>query len=244
MRTTKKALDEIAVAYHMNRDLPDMHIEAICQGFEKHWLLENLPKGASFLEMGYGDGIVSEALATAGISLTILEGSSVLYDEAAKRFGRSVRMVDQLFEEYEPGEEFDGIICSHVLEHVDDPVTLLRRIATWLRRDGRLFVIVPNKESVHRRLAVLMGLQPELDTLSPRDHLVGHQRVYSLASLDQHLQAGGFHIMSNTGFFLKCLPNSMMLQYSRELLRALNEIAADVPKELLANIGVVARKNR
>ena len=42
-----------------------------------------------------------------------------------------------------------------------------------------------------RELAAL-GLQPALDTLSPRDHLVGHQRVYDLSSLESDLRASGF----------------------------------------------------
>jgi len=145
-----------------------------------------------------------------------------------------------LFEEFSPAAPFDAIIASHVLEHVDDPVALLRRMAGWLAPGGRLVIVVPNKESLHRRLAVLMGLQPALDTLGARDRLVGHQRVYSHATLEQDLRAGGYTLTEKTGFFLKPVANSMMLGYSTELLGAMNQIGPQLPMELLANIGVLA----
>ena len=87
-----------------------------------------------------------------------------------------------------------------------------------------------------------MGLQPALDTLGARDRLVGHQRVYSHATLAKDLRAGGFKVTEATGFFLKPLPNSMMLGYSPELLAAMNQISPQLPMELLANIGVVAAR--
>ena len=87
-----------------------------------------------------------------------------------------------------------------------------------------------------------MGLQPQLDTLSERDHLVGHQRVYSLSGLIGEIEAAGMRVVDSAGFFLKVLPNSMMLDFSRELLWCLNSISPRLPKELLANIAVIAAK--
>jgi hypothetical protein len=86
-----------------------------------------------------------------------------------------------------------------------------------------------------------MGLIPKLDTLSDRDHLVGHQRVYSLNELKQDLFEAGFECLEIKGFFLKLLPNSMMLSYTTSLIDGLNLIGDDVPVEMSANIGVRAR---
>src|SRR5437899_6862993 len=110
------------------------------------------------------------------------------------------------------------ILASHVLEHVDDPQSILRLTSSWLTETGKIIIVVPNRNSLHRQLAVIMGLQPELDTLSKRDLMVGHQRVYSLQSLEQDIDQAGLRLVDSSGFFLKVLPNSMMLDYSRELL--------------------------
>ena len=85
-----------------------------------------------------------------------------------------------------------------------------------------------------------MGLQPQLDTLGKRDLLVGHQRVYSLQTLEEDLNHAGFQVINRTGFFLKTLPNSMMKEYSPELIQALNVISSEIPPQWLANIGVLA----
>ena len=114
-------------------------------------------------------------------------------------------------------------------------------MAGWMGPDSEMIIVVPNRESLHRRLAVLMGLQPELDTLSARDKVVGHQRVYDLAGLTADLQAGGFEVIESKGFFLKTLPNSMMLDYSDALIAGLNDVGEQLPAELLANLAVRVR---
>jgi 2-polyprenyl-3-methyl-5-hydroxy-6-metoxy-1,4-benzoquinol methylase len=152
-----------------------------------------------------------------------------------------VHVVQALFEEYQPSEPFDKILALHVLEHVDDPVSLAKHLSSWLKPGGELVVIVPNKESLHRRLAVLMGLVPELDTLSPRDCLVGHQRVYDISRLEADLRAAGFEPFEHRGFFLKTLPNGMMMSYSPELLQALNVLGDQLPTAMQANLAVRAR---
>ena len=75
----------------------------------------------------------------------------------------------------------------------------------------------------------------------PRDKVVGHQRVYDLAGLTADLQAGGFEVIESKGFFLKTLPNSMMLDYSDALIAGLNEVGEQLPAELLANLAVRVR---
>ena len=109
--------------------------------------------------------------------LTVVEGSSELlakipdYDNLKKIHG--------LFEEFEPDHAFDTIIHKHVLEHVENPITLLARVKRWFAEDGKLFVGVPNGNSIHRLAAVKMGLLDNPRQLNPRDNALGHPRVYT-----------------------------------------------------------------
>jgi 2-polyprenyl-3-methyl-5-hydroxy-6-metoxy-1,4-benzoquinol methylase len=152
-----------------------------------------------------------------------------------------IPITQTLFESFNPKKRYDCILALHVLEHVDEPVKLLRQMRSWLSDAGSIVIIVPNKNSLHRQLAVNMGLQKELDDFSARDVAVGHQRVYCHDSLQHDVEAAGFEVSVKTGFFLKTLPNSMMLDHSEALIHALNDISPHIPVELLANIGMVIK---
>ena len=239
MSITNQELDRIAKEYHMNSEVPDIHIENLCQEYFIKWLLKLVKPGMQVLELGYGDGLVTSALAKSGCELTLLEGSSILA-ELAKQKHPNITCIYTFFEQYVPVKPFNLILAAHVLEHLDDPVKMLKIMSPWLSNDGVLVIVVPNQNSLHRKLAVSMGLQPKLDTLSKRDLMVGHQRVYTLEQLVNHVENANFKIINKTGFFVKMLPNSMMLEFSRELLWAMNSLASDVPVELTANLAIVA----
>jgi 2-polyprenyl-3-methyl-5-hydroxy-6-metoxy-1,4-benzoquinol methylase len=241
MALTKEELDKIALEYHGKDEMHDKHIEDMCQFYTYDWVFSHLRGSEKVLELGFGEGNFTEELSKQEISLTVVEGSSVLVEKAKEIYGNRIRFECALFEQYKPQNKFDVIVATHVLEHVDDPVSLLKTMKNWLNDNGKIIIIVPNRESIHRQLAVIMGLQPTLDTLGERDHLVGHQRVYSLDTLGADVTNAGLKIMEEEGFFLKLLPNSMMLGFKTELLEALNKISFQLPDRLLANIGIIAK---
>jgi 2-polyprenyl-3-methyl-5-hydroxy-6-metoxy-1,4-benzoquinol methylase len=242
MAVTKEELDKIAHEYHEQDLMKDKFIEDECQYYTYNWVFENMKGCSTVLEMGYGEGNFTQELVNRGFKPTVLDGSEVLLKKAKQLHGDKVAVASALFEEYKPEVKYDCVLATHVLEHVDDPVVLLKEMKNWIHEKGKIIIIVPNKESLHRQLAVIMGLQPALDTLGARDKLVGHQRVYSIDTLSEDVKKSGLNVLESAGFFLKTLPNSMMLDYSKELVIALNRVSPLMPKNLLANIGLVAAK--
>jgi SAM-dependent methyltransferase len=240
--THKDELEIIAHRYHLNENVADKFIEDMCQEHCCQWLSSLILPSDHVVELGYGEGITLDRLAQLAGSYTIVEGASSLADVAKKKYP-NIEVVNELFEAYLPAQPCDKLLALHVFEHVDDPVELGRHLRNWIKPDGEIIVIVPNRASLHRRLAVLMGLTLELDTLSLRDHLVGHQRVFDLEGLKMGLQESGFEPFESRGFFLKTLPNSMMLDYKPELIKALNILGDQLPVEMAANIGIRARLN-
>ncbi|WP_321348197.1 class I SAM-dependent methyltransferase [Halopseudomonas oceani] len=240
MTDSLESLEHIAQSYHLSDEVPDRFIESACQHYCCDWIAGHLQGAESVLELGYGDGITLSRLSPLVPSYRVIEGAKSLA-ERVRREHPKVEVLHQLFEEHQSAQPYDRVLALHVLEHVDDPVSLLRHMANWMGPDSEMIVVVPNSESLHRRLAVLMGLQPELDTLSARDKVVGHQRVYDLAGLIADLEAGGFEVIESKGFFLKTLPNSMMLEYSEGLIAGLNALSEQLPAQLLANLAVRVR---
>jgi 2-polyprenyl-3-methyl-5-hydroxy-6-metoxy-1,4-benzoquinol methylase len=239
---TIETLDQLARRYHLADDIADHHVENRLQIDSAGRVLAHVPKSSSVLELGYGDGLMTQALREGGFDAELLEGSPLLCARARAVHGPGLRIHEGMFEQFSPDRSYDAVLALHVLEHVDNPVELLSRVAQWVRPGGMLLLVVPNRSSIHRRVAFKMGLIAALDELSPRDHLVGHQRVYDLATLEQDAKTAGLEPESRFGSFLKVLPNSMMLDYSDALLSAIDAVSAELPPELLANIGIVARK--
>jgi 2-polyprenyl-3-methyl-5-hydroxy-6-metoxy-1,4-benzoquinol methylase len=240
MNVRTQELERIAAQYHLNAEVPDKFIEDICQEHCCDWLAGLIRPHDHVIELGYGEGITLARLSKLSRSYTVVEGAASLVALVRGRHP-TVAVEHALFEEHFPQQPCDKLLALHVLEHVDNPVALARHLRSWLRPEGEMVVVVPNRESLHRQLAVAMGLQPALDTLGARDRLVGHQRVYDFITLEQHLRNAGFEPFERRGFFLKTLPNSMMLDHSPALIRALNTVGDSLDAHLMANIAVRAR---
>jgi len=238
--TEIKALEKIASEYHLNTNVPDKFIEDLIQDYCCDWLKQFISSNDEVIELGYGEGITVSRLSQLCVKYTLIEGAPSLAKIAKDKFPK-IEVITTLFEDYLPSKPYDKILALHVLEHVDNPVSLLKLLSKWLKPNGEIIVIVPNKDSLHRKIAHEMGLIPELDTLSERDILVGHQRVYNYSELSDDLIKAGFEILELKGFFIKTLPNSMMLTHSPELIRALNTLSDELPIGLQANIGIRAR---
>ncbi|WP_372791881.1 class I SAM-dependent methyltransferase [Paraconexibacter sp.] len=239
---TPHALDAYAERYYLNQeDVADLHVEDLQQEHSADLIARAIRGCGRVLELGYGVGLMTGALRDRGVPIEVVEGSPLLAAQArAAHPGLVVH--EAMFEAFAPATAFDAVLALHVVEHVDEPRPLLTHLAGLLRPGGKLVVVVPNAESLHRRLAVRMGLQERLDSLSPRDHLVGHQRVYTLDELRADVESAGLQCTEELGWFLKTLPNSMMLDWPSELLIALNEISDELEPRQLANIGLVATK--
>ena len=237
---TEEALNAFAVDYYNNDSIADRKLENLVQIQAVPKILKYVEKGDKILEMGFGDGVMTPEFIKNGILPDVIEGSQVLVERASARFPQ-LKIMHSMFEDFVPEQPYDTIFAFHVLEHVSDVKALLTHVRNWLKPNGKIIAIVPNAESIHRQLSVLMKLQNKIDDLSERDFLVGHLRVYTLQSFKEDFQASGFKIEGEFGNFIKVLPNSMMLDYSDELLGALCELDC-LPPNLMANIGICAQR--
>jgi SAM-dependent methyltransferase len=66
--------------------------------------------------------------------------------EAARSRGRQVLLVDATSHSSFGEENFDGVVLKDVLEHVADPVTLVREGRRVLRPSGRVFASSPDAQ--------------------------------------------------------------------------------------------------
>lgn len=166
----------------------------------------SLPRGRA-LELGCYHGDFTRLLGKHYGDVTVVEGASDLLEIACARVEGSVRFIHSRFEDFKPDGPFDAAFLIHTLEHLDNPVDMLRRIGSWLSPAGRLFVAVPNARAASRQIAVGMGLIPYASAVTEGEHLHGHRRTYSLDVLKNDMVKAGFKIEDYGGIFFKPLAN-------------------------------------
>jgi SAM-dependent methyltransferase len=116
-----------------------------------------------------------------------------------------------LIEDLNLAEKFSAVTMLLLLEHVVDPVALLRKAASFLAKDVVMIVHVPNATAINRRLAVLMGSLESCDELSPFDlNIAGHRRSYTLQTLCSDIDRAGLHTVKTGGIFYKILSTPQM----------------------------------
>lgn len=90
-----------------------------------------------------------------------------------------------------PDDRWDVIVCSHVLEHVNDDSSALKELRRVLAPGGRVVFIVP------RRLGAATDEDPSVTDPKERTRRFGqadHVRIYG-DDLEQRISAAGFDIM-------------------------------------------------
>ena len=194
-------------------------------------------RGESCLELGCADGAMTRLLLRDFKAVTAVDGSQTYVNEVRKRIRSPKLTVERaLFERYRPARTFDTIVMAHVLEHVADPVALLRRSKSWLSKGGCIIVDVPNAHSIHRRVGVKMGLLEAPHSLNNLDKRLGHRRVYYADTLLTHAKRAGLKSIAHTGVFFKPIAQSQIQEsWNHKMMDGFFELGKDFP-DLAAEI--------
>ncbi len=181
---------------------------------------------SSALELGCGNGLWTSVLCERYPLVDVVDGSPELLAHVAcicQEQPATLNCHNVLVEEFQPPQDqkWEHIYLTFLLEHLRDPVSVLEHIRSWLARNGILFVAVPNARSIHRELAVKMGLLETVVALSDNDRRVGHRRVYTSSLLETQLAASGYSILCEKHIGMKPLSLGQMGDYPPALVRAL-----------------------
>lgn len=162
----------------------------------------------NLLELGSFKGDFTKRLVPYFEEITCVEASDLAILEARRLLGDRLTYINELFETVSLPDKYDNIVLTHVLEHVDEPVTLLRRINDeWLSDTGRFFLVCPNANAPSRQIAVKMGLISHNSAITPAEKEHGHRITYTLDTLERDAKAAGLKVIHRSGIFFKSLAN-------------------------------------
>jgi 2-polyprenyl-3-methyl-5-hydroxy-6-metoxy-1,4-benzoquinol methylase len=165
-------------------------------------------KSGSLLELGSFKGDFTKRFLHYFNDVTCVEASDSAVEEAKIKLGAKVHFVNALFENAALPKHYDNIVLTHVLEHLDNPVSLLKRVNDeWLSEHGRFFVVCPNANAPSRQIAVKMGLISHNSAITPAEAEHGHRCTYTLDTLERDAVAAGLKVVHRSGIFFKALAN-------------------------------------
>lgn len=200
-------------------------------------VLNRIDREKSILELGIGHGYTPVWFSQASSRHVVIDGSTVVIDRFRENNPEYAgEIVFSFFEEFQTTEAFDYIVMGFVLEHVDDPLVILKKFKNFLKVDGKIFIAVPNGKSLNRRLGLSMGIVDDIYSLNENDLALGHKRQYCTDTLRADVEASGLVVTHVEGIYLKPFPLHVLqsIESAEENFQALMEVGIDFPQLCVA----------
>jgi len=167
------------------------------------YILKTLREECKILDIGAGAGVFSIALAHLGHNVTatnfVIEEDTEIH--FFRKFGCEF-VSTNLDERGLPfsSEEFDVVLCLHVIEHLKKPLSTLMEIRQVLRPEGILILMTPNGTitSIYKNLLLGKGL-----------HNTDHVQEYTVDELVHMLTFSDFQI-SNVDYSNEMVSASLL----------------------------------
>ncbi len=166
------------------------------------WVNEHAPlDGQRVLDVGCGGGILSEAMAKHGATVTGIDLSEPAISVARLHALDSEVNVDYeciAAEDYaaDNAGEFDVVTCLELLEHVPDPASTVAACAALVKPGGQVFFSTLNRNPKSWLMAIV-GAEYILQLLPKGTH--DHARFIKPSELNNHCRQAGLQLKDITG---------------------------------------------
>jgi len=248
-------LMELQIQRNYNQELKDTSDHKYAYNFDfdvmHHYMIESFKpffKKDDVLELGSFKGDFTKLLLPYFNDITCVEASDEAIKIAQQNLEGNITYYNSLFENTVLPKKYNNIILTHVLEHIDNPVALLKKVKDeWLSENGNLFIVCPNANAPSRQIAVKMGLISHNSSITPSEAEHGHRITYTLDTLERDASLGGLNTIHRSGIFFKALANfqwDRLLQtdiISKEYLDGCYKLGQQYP-DLCSSIMLICKK--
>jgi 2-polyprenyl-3-methyl-5-hydroxy-6-metoxy-1,4-benzoquinol methylase len=153
-------------------------------------LLRRLNRGP-VLDVGAAQGMLGQQLQTSGLVMDAVEANPQ-WALAARPFYRRVLAcpIETALKDL-PSQTYNTIVCGDVLEHLADPVEVLRRLRELAMPDAAFVISLPNIAHLAVRLMLLLGSFGPMQR-GPLDRT--HLHFYTRTSARRMLEEAGLRV--------------------------------------------------
>jgi 2-polyprenyl-3-methyl-5-hydroxy-6-metoxy-1,4-benzoquinol methylase len=192
--------------------------------------------GQTVLELGCAAGLMTERLARTGASIVAVDREGAYLTRVGARGLERVTCRQADLERYTDDAVYDHVVATNVLHELDDPHALLVRARGWLAPGGLLHVSLQNPDSIHRLVALELGLIDSIDSVSELGSRYATRRLYTAAAFDELAVSAGLHVQRREPVLLKPLPNALMATLPEDVIAGLMRVAHRFPEHGAMNL--------
>ena len=143
----------------------------------------------TLLDVGAGRGTLAASLCKLGYNVYAIEANEKIALEAKKTINHVIcadlQNIDIIRYQLK-GKKFNYIVFSDILEHVFDPLLILKQYQEFLEKDGKILISLPNAVNWLNRLKVLFGrFHYEMTGVMDRTHV----RFFTFRSAKELVEA-------------------------------------------------------
>lgn len=163
------------------------------------WIADAAFQRGRLLDIGCGTGRHATALALRGFEVVALDFAPAMLARATARAARQGAALDLRQADVRARLPFDDgsfevVLCSYVLQTINDPVALLREARRVLRPHGVLLVEVPVRRATWAEIAKNPTSRLFLLVKLVGSRIPGAVQTYSAERLEDQLHGAGFSV--------------------------------------------------
>lgn len=255
----KQPVQSYTVEYSQVEDLKRMN-------FIVNQVLDSTSSSAKILDVGCGNGNMSIALGGKGCQVLGVDISpdSIKYAQQRNTLSNVSFKVEDASTLVANNQKYEAIVCSEILEHLQEPQHLLHELYQILDDNGALVVTVPNGKGPRETLITrpvqwlyrnapklwaaltkvkaLMGYK-NVTTQSHAENLE-HVQFFSFKALKALAKETGFeiHVIKKANFIESVFPFSLVTKRWKYLQRLDSRIADKLPLRCTSGFYMVWKK--
>lgn len=184
-------------------------------------VLENDGENLSVLEIGCGSGVWSKLLLNRAKSLTLLDISRGMLDQAQRKLSnfKNITFVEADFLKYQTKKKFDHICAIRVFEYFPDKKIALKEMYDLLNKNGKVIIVTKNPVFIMKKISdffhyhiqnkkIIKFLEKGCRFLKSYGDVL-QQEWISPKDLEDIMKKNNFrniHIYPTTGLFVNKLP--------------------------------------
>ncbi|MEP7263114.1 MAG: methyltransferase domain-containing protein [Bacteroidota bacterium] len=206
--------------------------------------------GARILDIGCGNGNIARGIGSLGYTVKGIDFSNAAINYATSRNkADNVTFCVQSAEEVTSGEQYDAIICSEVLEHLNQPSSLVKIIARILKPGGVLIATVPNGTGPREMLVtrpvqamnktwmgkMIDGSKKAMGyanaTVQSHSEDLTHVQFFTRSAISSLIETEGFELLKfcHSNSIEKVFPYSMLTRHVKALSKFDNKMVDYLP---------------